>query len=194
MENKFTLTAVVLALMVFLLSSCATGVSQEEYNKVSDELAVARAQIRSLEESQAELKRQLSEAKQNLESLNSQLLAIQSERDRLKTEVAALRKQLSSTPTPTPTPTPTATVKLRGGQYLVAQDGTYLGVLHSEFASKSILNDFGRYGSEFSSLSAFNDLASKPPMLFDGDNFICYVTTNTLKMPRVSPYSLSANP
>jgi len=63
MENKFTLTAVVLALMVFLLSSCATGVSQEEYNKVSDELAVDRAQIRSLEESQAELKRQLSEAK-----------------------------------------------------------------------------------------------------------------------------------
>jgi hypothetical protein len=116
-------------------------------------------------------------------------------------------------PTPAPTyeepgPTPATTVKLSRGQYIIAQDDTYLGMLDSGFASKSIFNDFGKYGSEFSStsiwndfskygsefssLSAFNDFASKPPMLFDGDNFICYVTTNTLKMPRVSPYSLIA--
>lgn len=99
-------------------------------------------------------------------------------------------------------------LKLRRGQHLIAQDGTYLGVLDSEFVSKSIFNDFGKYGSEFSStsiwndfgkygsefssLSAFNDFASKPPLLVDEYGFICYVTTNTLKMPRVSPYSLIA--
>jgi hypothetical protein len=114
----------------------------------------------------------------------------------------------SSVPTTTPTPTPTPIVKLRRGQYLIAQNGTYLGTLDSGFASESIFNDFGNYGSqfsstsiwntfseydsEFSSLSAFSDLASKPPMLFDGNDFICYITTNALKMPRVSPYSLIA--
>ena len=97
---------------------------------------------------------------------------------------------------------------LHMGQQLIAQDGTYLGELGSQFASKSIFNDFGKYGSEFSStsiwnefskygskyssLSAFNDLANKPPKLFDGEQFVCYVTTNDFKYPNVSPYSLIA--
>ena len=97
MRNKLIPTVIILVLVVFLLSSCA-GVSQEDYNKVSNDLVVAQAKIRSLEVSEAKLKRQLEEVRQNLDSLNSQLLTLQSERDSLNMEVAALRKQLLPSP------------------------------------------------------------------------------------------------
>lgn len=219
MKKKFTLIVVLLALVVFMLPSCATGVSQEEYESVRWNLRELQVQNQSLEAQVAEIKGQLAEARQNLENLSSQLLTLQSERDKviaerdtLNLEVAALREQLSSAPQPAPVPAPPLappiSPQLRRGQYLVAQDHTFLGILDSEFASDSIFNDFGEYGSEFSStsifndfseygspfssLSAFNDFAGEPPMLFEDNNFICYVTTNSLMIPRVSPYSLIA--
>ncbi|MEA1963604.1 MAG: hypothetical protein U9O41_00490, partial [Candidatus Aerophobetes bacterium] len=56
--------------------------------------------------------------------------------------------------------------------------------------STSIFNDYSHYGSEYSNLSAFNDRASKPPMIFKGDEFIAYLTVNTKKIPRINPYAL----
>ncbi len=43
------LIGMVLILMLFLLPSCAAGVSQEEYDRVTSDLAVAQTQIQSLE-------------------------------------------------------------------------------------------------------------------------------------------------
>lgn len=142
------------------------------------------------------------------DSLNDNYDTLKALYDDVTNELAEIKKSSPSTPASTPAPTTVPTSTLKKGLRLVAQDGTYLGTLDSQFGSESIFNDFGRYGSEFSStsiwndfsqygskfssLSAFNELASKPPMLFDEDNFICYVTTNTLKIPRVSPYSLIA--
>ena len=70
------------------------------------------------------------------------------------------------------------------GHYLFAQDlgGTYLGLIStSTYASESIINPYGNYGSEYSSssirneysnfgspygtYSAYNEYSSKPPMV-----------------------------
>lgn len=80
MGNKLIFTAM-LVLMLLPLSSCAAGVSPEEYNKVCDDLTVAQAQ--------------LSQARGDLENLRSKLSAAQSERDRLSMELEALKEQVS---------------------------------------------------------------------------------------------------
>jgi len=92
--------------------------------------------------------------------------------------------------------------------YIVAQDGTFLGNIStspvnsksilnsvgahgSEVRSDSIFNSVGRYGSSVSRYSAFNDIASSPPKVYTTDGeFIGYLTTNTMRSPRVDPYSL----
>jgi hypothetical protein len=78
---------------------------------------------------------------------------------------------------------------------LVADDGALLGEFGcnpfgandianefgdygSEFSSTSILNDFGTYGGEFSSLSPFNDFTSTPPALIRDGRVIGHLTTN----------------
>jgi outer membrane murein-binding lipoprotein Lpp len=47
--KKAILIAMILLPMLFLLPSCAAGVSQEEYDKVTSDLAAAQAQIQSLQ-------------------------------------------------------------------------------------------------------------------------------------------------
>jgi hypothetical protein len=168
---------------------------------------VSKSDYETLQAQRAILAEENESLKTELERVQSDLANLQADYDALETEYNAIKNELAGT-TSIPTTTPSTTIKLRRGQYLIAQDGTYLGTLDSGFASESIFNDFGdygskfsstsiwnsfsEYGSKFSSLSAFNDLASKPPMLFDSGSFICYVTTNTLKIPGVSPYYLIA--
>ncbi|HWY33801.1 MAG TPA: hypothetical protein VNX68_04095, partial [Nitrosopumilaceae archaeon] len=49
------------------------------------------------------------------------------------------------------------TLQNKGESFIIANDGTYLGSLNpNEFDQKSILNQFGPYGSEFSQTSIFN--------------------------------------
>ena len=62
--RKTILTGMVLILMLFLLPSCATGVSQEEYDRVSSDLAATQTQTQSL---QADL----SKAQAQIQSLQS---------------------------------------------------------------------------------------------------------------------------
>ena len=81
---------------------------------------------------------------------------------------------------------------------IVASDGTNLGsttsVSRSESAPTSMFNRLGRYGSELSPLSAFNDSATLPPRLFFSGRSLGigqlagpFVTTNQLLTPRRDP-------
>jgi hypothetical protein len=93
------------------------------------------------------------------------------------------------------------------GDKIYADDGTYLGLISTnQFASESIVNSFGSYGSSFSATSIhnqfgsyggafsvqspFNSFTTTPPGIFVGSSFVAYLTTNTIKTPRVDPNQL----
>jgi uncharacterized protein YjdB len=91
---------------------------------------------------------------------------------------------------------------LQGGS-IRAQDGQFLGSLTSQFASLSILNQYGIYGSQFSATSiynpfsqygspyatysAYNQFSNTPPILYVGGQSVAYVTKNNFKTPHVDP-------
>jgi len=62
--NKAILTGIILVLMLVVLPSCAAGVSQEEYDRVSSELAAAQTEIQSLQHD-------LDEAREQVQSLQA---------------------------------------------------------------------------------------------------------------------------
>lgn len=106
------------------------------------------------------------------------------------------------------------------GTFIYAQDkgkgelGTYLGLVSnnpylsesitnqfgtygSKFSSTSILNEFGRFGGEFSSYSPFNDFTSTPPIIWEYNrtsgvySAIAYLSTNkTLSGTTADPNQL----
>ncbi len=93
------------------------------------------------------------------------------------------------------------------GATVVAEDGTDLGTITrntidsksmtnptgrygSKISGTSIFNQVGRYGSYFSPQSAFNVIASKPPKVFHGEEFVGYLTINPRKAPRIDPQQL----
>lgn len=71
--KKAILTGMVLVLMLFLLPSCTTGVSQEEYQEVTSDLAAAQTQIESLQGD-------LTEAQAQIQSLQSNEEVIEGKR------------------------------------------------------------------------------------------------------------------
>lgn len=91
---------------------------------------------------------------------------------------------------------------------IFADDGEFLGDLSGEFGSKSIGNDVGlhgsdvasksmwnevgRYGGEVAALSPFNEVSARPPRLLYKGEFVCFVTVNKTKTPRVHPHVLRA--
>jgi hypothetical protein len=96
------------------------------------------------------------------------------------------------------------------GARIVADDGQFLGVItQNQFASDSILNEFGRYGSKFSAtsifnefgryggkfspLSPFNEFTMTPPRIITpGGKFVAYLTKNQFKTPALDPHVLIA--
>jgi len=91
---------------------------------------------------------------------------------------------------------------------IFADDGEFLGDLSGEFGSKSIGNDVGSHGSDVASksmwnevgryigevaaLSPFNEVSARPPRLLYKGEFVCLVTVNKTKTPRVHPHVLRA--
>ncbi len=90
------------------------------------------------------------------------------------------------------------------GSIIVAQDDeqTYLGMIDftntnsesifneygtygSEFSSTSIWNEFSTFGSEFSSCSPFNEFTSTPPMIIKNRAIIGHLTKNEFVMAAV---------
>jgi len=60
----------------------------------------------------------------------------------------------------------------------------------SEYKSTSINNEYGRYGGSYGSYSAFNNYASKPPIIINSDyELLGYLTTNEFKANSLNPYS-----
>ena len=63
-----------------------------------------------------------------------------------------------------------------------------------QFRSTSTNNSYGTYGSPYSSLSARNPYASRPPRIIKNGTFLGYYTTNSTKTPGVSPaYALTCS-
>ena len=71
--KKTILIGMVLILMLFLLPSCAAGVSQEEYDRVSSDLAAAQTQIQSLQGELTAVRGDLTEAQAQIQSLQSDM-------------------------------------------------------------------------------------------------------------------------
>lgn len=93
------------------------------------------------------------------------------------------------------------------GCEIVADDGTFLGVISknslgsesianslgrhgSSLSRTSIFNSLGPYGSSLSRQSPFNSLTSTPPSIRCADKFVAFLTSNSLKRPRVDPDEL----
>ena len=92
------------------------------------------------------------------------------------------------------------------GAAIYGQDGQYLGDITGQYNTNSILNSYGTYGSSYSSTSiwntygnygssygsnsAFNSYTTTPPIIYKNSVAIGYLTTNSLKTPRIDPRSL----
>ena len=95
--KKAIVISIALVLMLFVLPSCAAGVPQEEYDRVSTDLAAVQAQIQSLQsdlsakESELEAaEEKLEQGKVRIEILNALFIpAITGELDRM-TEAEAM--------------------------------------------------------------------------------------------------------
>ena len=87
--------------------------------------------------------------------------------------------------------------------YLIAADGTFLGVFSNKFNSYSIFNEFGTYGSKFSGHSIFNEFGTygskfsiyspyneftqMAPKIFYKNQEIGYLTKNRFKQNSIDP-------
>jgi len=117
------------------------------------------------------------------------------------------RQRKPNTPDRTPTKKVLTFADLDGKAVIVAQDGKYLGLISSnEYASKSIINEYGAhgseyrfdsinneysvYGSEYSIKSSYNEYATSPPRVYLGNQFVAYLTKNKFKTPRIDPDAL----
>lgn len=112
-------------------------------------------------------------------------------------------------PIPATLPGYTLTCQTIGGMLIFAQDGKFLGEINSNrfaqnsianqygpygssYSSTSIFNSFGTYGGQFSAQSPFNPFASSPPVLVSNGTALAFVTTNGAKTPRVDPNAIKA--
>ena len=81
-------------------------------------------------------------------------------------------------------PLGSTTLLIYGGK----DNDEYLGKLNaSKYDSESIWNQYGTYGSKYSSYSPFNNYASNPPVLVDKNGkFYGYFTSNKYKSKRAN--------
>jgi uncharacterized protein YkwD len=87
--KKIVMLLALLAMTLFIVSSCGSGISQEEYDRVYDELNAVQSQVASLQN-------QLAEAEKpdpQIELLNKQIDTLRSEYDELQEEYEELRSQ-----------------------------------------------------------------------------------------------------
>ncbi len=91
--------------------------------------------------------------------------------------------------------------------YILAEDGEFLGSLEnkrfdsnsiynkfgpygSRFSVSSIFNRFGIYGNGFSAYSAYNTITSTPPKIYINNDFVAFLTKNSILQPSVDPDEL----
>lgn len=120
---------------------------------------------------------------------------------------------LSPSPTvPIQLPVQPSTVTIQtidGSATLLANDGTYLGVVSSNkyqtdsicnkygtygnpYSTKSVRNKYSTYGSPYSTQSAYNPYTSNPPKIIFQGQIVGYLTKNSYKAGAVDPDILFA--
>jgi len=85
--KKAIATGIALVLMLFLLPSCAVGVPQEEYDRVSSDLAAAQTQIQSLQDD-------LTKAEARIQSLQGDLTEAEAQIQSLQGDLAKAQAQI----------------------------------------------------------------------------------------------------
>jgi len=89
---------------------------------------------------------------------------------------------------------------------LVANDGTYLGIITSRYHAESIFNEYGLYGSKYgihsiwndyglyggkySINSPFNPYSISPPKIFINGSEVGKLSVNNYIANAIDPYSL----
>ena len=66
------------------------------------------------------------------------------------------------------------------------------GTHGSEYSSSSIWNEYGTFGSEYSTFSPFNKYTSTPPMIIKNKKIIGYLSVNKNLRSAISPNLLKA--
>lgn len=99
--------------------------------------------------------------------------------------------------------------KVENGLILIAQDGEFLGKLitdkyddesifnkygdyGSKYSDTSIWNKYSEYGSNYGTYSAFNKRSPSPPIIFDGEDAIGYISVDFDKKGAIHPDLLHA--
>jgi len=97
--RKITTLSMLLVMVLFSVPSCAPTVSQEEYDRVSNELSAIQSQLASLQDklSEAELlQAQNEELKRQYDAVKSEREIIQAQYEELSTEYEELNKQIDT--------------------------------------------------------------------------------------------------
>jgi len=68
--KKIVTLGTAMIIILLLLPSCASGISQEEYDKLSGDLAAAQAQIQSLQDELTKANTQIGTLQQEMETVN----------------------------------------------------------------------------------------------------------------------------
>lgn len=92
------------------------------------------------------------------------------------------------------------------GSSIVANDGTFLGQIESQYSTNSVLNEYGNhggpysaksiwneygtYGGEYSAQSPFNPYSNTPPMVIKNGQVIAFLTVNRSMRGALNPYVL----
>ena len=84
--RKTFLIGMVLILMLFLLPSCAAGISREEYDRISSDLAAAQTQNQSLQADLTEAQADLTEAQADLAEAQADLAEAQAQIQSLQSD------------------------------------------------------------------------------------------------------------
>jgi uncharacterized protein YkwD len=87
--KKITILLALLAMTLFIVSSCSSGIPQEEYDSVCDELAAVQSQVASLQSKLAEAE----VPDPQIELLNKQYDALKSDYDELQDKYEELGSQ-----------------------------------------------------------------------------------------------------
>jgi len=97
--KKITMLSMLLVMALFSVPSCAPTVSQEEYDRVSNELSAIQSQLASLQDklSEAELLQALNEElNRQYDAVKSERETIQAQYEELSTEYEELNKQIDT--------------------------------------------------------------------------------------------------
>ncbi len=86
--KKSILLATISALILIFLSSCSSGVSQEQYKKATDDLSSAQSQIQTLQS-------QLSSAQSQVQTLQTQVSSLQTQTQSCQSDLKGLTTKIS---------------------------------------------------------------------------------------------------